>query len=331
MLEICLIGAGRIAQIHAANVARHPHAHLRYVVDVQRAAAEALATTYGAQSETDVGRALADPKVNAVIIASPTATHVDLIIAAAQAGKAVFCEKPIDLHMHQVDRCIARLKITPVPFFIAFNRRFDPSFARVQQQVRDGAIGRVELINITSRDPSPPPIGYIANSGGLFRDMMIHDFDMSRWLAGEEWVEVFARGSCVVDPAIGSAGDVDTAMVMLRSASGVLCHIDNSRRAIYGYDQRIEVFGSQGMLQAANRSSTSTQLWSSTGIISERPMAFFLDRYAEAYALELDHFVRSVLDGTPLRIGAHDGRQALVLADAALRSATEGQPVTLTL
>lgn len=325
MLGVCLFGAGRIGAIHAGNIARHPGAGLRWVVDVNRQAANALAGRYGARSGSDVGAALGDPDVRAVVIASSTNTHVDLILAAAHAGKAIFCEKPIDLDLARVDRCIAEVAPLGVSVFVGFNRRFDPSFAALHAEIRKGAIGRVEQVVITSRDPGPPPLDYVKVSGGLFRDMMIHDFDTARWLLGAEPVEVSAQASCVVDPAIGQVGDVDSAMVTLKTADGVLCQISNSRRAVYGYDQRIEVLGERGMLQAGNRTTTAVSRWGADGVVTDKPLYFFLERYGDAYRAEMDHFLGAVAEGTPLALGARDGRAALALAEAALASLASGR------
>ena len=212
---------------------------------------------------------------------------------------------------------------------VGFNRRFDPHFARLERQLRDGRIGRVELLSITSRDPSPPPIAYVRVSGGLFRDMMIHDFDMARWLLGEEPVEIFAAASVLVDPAIGEAGDVDTAVVTLRTGSGALCQISNSRRAAYGYDQRIKVLGSKGALRSDNVAESTVVFAGADGIVSDKPLPFFLERYAEAYRLELDHFVEALTRGTPPLPDGGDGVKALVLADAALQSLEARRPVAL--
>jgi myo-inositol 2-dehydrogenase/D-chiro-inositol 1-dehydrogenase len=257
MFNICQIGAGRIGKIHAANVVQHPDARLKYIIDTHAPSAESLAQQYGA-SVTTIDQALADGEIDAVIIASSTDTHADYMEAAARAGKAIFCEKPIDLDLARVGRCLKVVEDAGVPCALGFNRRFDPMFSALQKRLADGQIGKLELLSITSRDPSPPPAHYIKSSGGLFRDMMIHDFDMARWLLNEEPVEVYATASCLVDPAIGAMGDVDTALVTLKTASGRLCQISNSRRAIYGYDQRIEAHGELGMLRAENR--TETQL-----------------------------------------------------------------------
>ncbi|MCK6550046.1 inositol 2-dehydrogenase [Myxococcota bacterium] len=329
MIEVGLFGAGRIGAIHGANVARHGAARLAWVYDVDAAAAERLATSLGTKVATDPGAALADPALDAVIIASPTSTHVELAVLAARAKKAIFCEKPIDLDLGRVDAAIAEVVRAGVPFFVGFNRRFDPSFARVYEAVRRGVIGDVETVTITSRDPAPPPPSYVRGSGGLFRDMMIHDLDMARWMLGEEPVEVFAMASCLVDPAIAEAGDVDTAAVVLKTARGKLAQIQNSRRAAYGYDQRVEVFGQKGMLQAGNVRASTVERWSADGVEADKPLHFFLERYEDAYRAELDHFVRALRDGAPLAITADDGRRALVLAAAAAESLRIGRPVAI--
>lgn len=328
MIGICQFGAGRIGRIHAANVAAHPQAALRYVVDVVEEAAKPLAERYGA-ALADAPTALGDATVDAVIVASTTDSHAELVAAAARAGKAIFCEKPIALELAPVDRCLAEVKRRGVMLMVGFNRRFDPSFAALHRALDEGRIGRVEMVSITSRDPQPPPMDYLKGSGGLFRDMTIHDFDMARWLLGEEPVEVFAWASCLVDDAIGAAGDVDTAAVVLRTDGGAICQINNSRRAVYGYDQRIEVFGSKGMLQAGNRAPTSVELATADGIVRDKPLYFFLERYAESYKAELDHFIACIRgEATPLT-GARDGRMALVLAEAAVESQRLGKPVKL--
>ncbi|MEM1025125.1 MAG: inositol 2-dehydrogenase [Myxococcota bacterium] len=330
MMKCCLFGAGRIGQVHALNLHAHPGAEVAWVVDPNEEAATVLARRVGAQVSTNPGDALADVESTAAFITSPTPTHVDLIKSAAKAGKAIFCEKPIDLDAARVDEAIAAVEASGVPFFIAFNRRFDPSFSRVKAELARGAIGRLEMVSITSRDPGPPPLEYLRQSGGLFRDMMIHDLDMARWLLGDEPVSVFAAGSALVDPNIGDMGDVDSAVVTLQTQDGVLCQIANSRRATYGYDQRLEVLGARGMLRAENVQPHTVSAWSEAGIHHDKPPHFFVERYAEAYRAEVDHFVRAVQDGQqPLLTGPHDGLQALVLADACLESLQTGRPVRL--
>jgi myo-inositol 2-dehydrogenase/D-chiro-inositol 1-dehydrogenase len=326
VIEFCQFGAGRIGKVHADNIAAHPDARLRYVIDVDKAAAAALADLHGAEV-TDAESALADPGVSAVVIASSTDTHADLVEAAARAGKAIFCEKPIHLDLRRVDACLSVLRECKASMFVGFNRRFDPSFASLKTAVREGRIGKVEMVSITSRDPAPPPIDYINVSGGLFRDMMIHDFDMARWLLGEELVEVFATGSCLVDPAISAAGDIDTALVTLKTDAGALCQISNSRRAAYGYDQRIEVLGEKGMLCAKNQLPTSVEQATADGIRTDPPLYFFLERYADAYRRELAAFIDAVTEGTEPSPNGDDGYAAQALAEAAMESYKAGQTV----
>jgi len=273
--------------------------------------------------------AFADPEVDAVLIASSTDTHARLAIAAARAGKAIFCEKPIDLSLKKVDDCLQEVGKAGVPMFVGFNRRFDPSFSALKRRLDAGEVGAVEQVVITSRDPGPPPLAYLKVSGGMFRDMTIHDFDMARWLLGEEPVEVFAWGEALVDKKIARAGDIDSAMLILRTASDKMCHINNSRRAVYGYDQRIEVFGAKGLLRAENLGETTVEHYTERGTVSDRPLDFFLERYAEAYRVELSAFVSALNAKSPMPVNAHDGRQALVLAEAALKSLKSGkaQPI----
>ena len=328
MISFCQFGAGRIGAIHAENIVRHPGARLAAIVDVDRDAAERLATRHGAAVGTQAG-VLADPGIDAVVISSSTDTHADLVEAAARAGKAVFCEKPLDLDRRRAEACLAVVGECGVPLMVGFNRRFDPHFARLEHQLRNGRVGQVELVSITSRDPSPPPLAYVRVSGGLFRDMMIHDFDTARWLLGEEPVELFAAASVLVDPAIGEAGDVDTAVVTLRTGSGALCQISNSRRAVYGYDQRIEILGSKGALRADNVAESTVVFAGADGIVGDKPLPFFLERYAEAYRRELDHFVAALTRGTPPLPGGDDGVKALALAEAALQSLETRRPVAL--
>jgi myo-inositol 2-dehydrogenase/D-chiro-inositol 1-dehydrogenase len=328
MLNLCLFGAGRIGAIHAANITAHPYANLTRVVDVNPEAADKLARQHEAQTSS-VEAALADPKIDAVVIASSTDTHADLLEQSARAGKAILCEKPIDLSLERVDRCVSVLEQYPVTCAIGFNRRHDPMFSRLRREIIDGRIGSLETLLIISRDPSPPPAGYISSSGGMFRDMTIHDLDMARWLLGEEPVEVFASASCLVDPAIGEQGDVDTAVITLRTAAGRLCQIQNSRRASYGYDQRIEAFGSEGMLQADNLTETALRHTGDSGSLTDKPLYFFLERYAQAYQLELADFIDAVQTGRPPLADQHDGRGALLLAEAALQSRQSGRPVLL--
>jgi myo-inositol 2-dehydrogenase/D-chiro-inositol 1-dehydrogenase len=328
MISFCQFGAGRIGAIHAANIAAHPGARLHTLVDTDHAAAERLAVRHGAVVRSRA-EALADPDIDAVVIASSTDTHADLVEAAANAGKAIFCEKPLDLDRRRAEACAAVAESCGVPLMVGFNRRFDPNFARLEREIRAGRIGKPEILRLASYDPAPPPLDFVRRSGGLFRDMMIHDLDMACWLLGEEPVEVFASASVLVDPAIGAAGDVDTAVVTLRMASGALCQIANSRRAVYGYDQRIEVLGSKGALQAENIVESTVVFSGIEGIVSDKPLPFFLERYAEAYRRELDHFIAAVAGGAAPLVGGKDGVRALALADAASESARTGRPVAL--
>jgi myo-inositol 2-dehydrogenase/D-chiro-inositol 1-dehydrogenase len=329
MLEIALIGAGRIGQIHARNIARHPGAKLRSITDVNQDAARKLAQELGAEASTDPKKAIQDPAVNAVVICSPTDTHAELIEVAAKAGKAIFCEKPIDLSLERVDRCLETVRKAGVTMMIGFNRRFDVNFAAVKKGIGDGRIGKLETLIITSRDPGPPPIGYIKQSGGLFRDMMIHDFDMARWLLGEAPIEIYAVASNLVDPEIGKAGDIDTAMVVMKTKSGAIAQISNSRRAVYGYDQRIEAFGSKGMLQAGNQVGNTVTFSGEPGVASEKPLHFFLERYDQAYRAELQHFIECCLGKAKPETSIEDGRNAIALAEGAVQSLKTGQPVKL--
>ncbi len=325
MLEIAVIGAGRIGQIHAANIAAHPGARLAGICDPIPEAAERLAARCGTRVLTLDEAFHAD----AVLIGSPTPTHADFIERAAAAGKAVFCEKPVDLSAARVRTCLEAVASAGIPLMVGFNRRFDPHFAALKRRLDAGEVGNLELLTIISRDPSPPPPSYVAASGGLFRDMMIHDLDMARFLLGEDPIELFATASCLVDPGIGAAGDVDTAIVTLRTASGKLCQISNSRRATYGYDQRIEAHGAGGLLRAGNMTATTVELADGRGFTGDPALPFFLERYAAAYRAEIDTFITAVTAGTQPNPNGTDGLAALVLADAATESAHTHQPVVL--
>jgi myo-inositol 2-dehydrogenase / D-chiro-inositol 1-dehydrogenase len=324
MLRIGLLGAGRIGRIHGANVAAHPRARLAAIADASPPAAEALAAATGSHVR-DLDSIIEDRDIDAVVICTPTDLHAGLIERAARAGKAVFCEKPVDLDASRIRKCLK--VVGGATLMIGFNRRFDPSFSALARRLRAGEIGAVEIVTILSRDPAPPPAEHAAWSGGLFRDMMIHDLDMARFLLGEEPVEVHAVGACLVDPAIGKAGDVDTAAVLLKTASGRIAQISNSRRAAYGYDQRIEVHGSTGLLSAGNRQATTVTLADSAGYRTDPALPFFLERYAEAYRAELDAFVAAALGEAPASPSGEDGLRAQILADAATEAARSGKPV----
>ena len=326
MLTMALLGAGRIGRIHGQNVAANPRAKLAALADADAKVAQSLADLTGAKVAT-IDAIMADKAIGAVLICTPSGTHADLIERAVHSGKAVFCEKPVSLDAGRIVKCLKVVGDAKGKLMIGFNRRFDPSFADVRRRIDAGEAGKVELVSIMSRDPSPPPISYVEGSGGLFRDMMIHDLDMARFLLGEEPVEVHAVGSCLVDPAIGKAGDVDTAAVLLKTAGGRIASISNSRRATYGYDQRIEVHGSLGLLAAGNRHTTSVVRANGAGYATDPALPFFLERYADAYRNELNAFIAAVLDGKPISPSGDDGLKAQRLADAATESAKSGMPV----
>ena len=329
MPRIAVFGCGRIGRMHADNLARHPRTELVSVFDVAAEAAKATAEATGATVAPSVEAILDDGSIDAVLIASSTDTHVDLLTRSAKAGKAVLCEKPIDLDIEKVEACWAEIGELGPMVMLGFNRRFDPSFMELRRRLRDGAVGRLEQLTITSRDPGPPPAAYIKVSGGLFRDMTIHDFDLARYFAGDI-VAVHAEGANLVDPEIGRLGDIDSAMITMRSADGALIHISNSRRATYGYDQRVEAFGERGMLQAGNQRGTSLSFWGEDGTDVKDPvMNFFIERYTPAYQAEIDHFVDCLEGGGAPLAGFSEGLEALRLADAAYESMRTGQTVKL--
>ncbi|ALA18269.1 MULTISPECIES: inositol 2-dehydrogenase [Chelatococcus] len=328
MLNIGLLGAGRIGITHARAVTALPDARITAVFDPVDAAAAAAQALTGAR-RASVEEIMADKDIAAVIVATPTDLHATQVEEAARAGKAIFCEKPIDLSSARAEACLAVVREHNARLMLGFNRRFDPSFARLKAEVEAGAVGKVELVQITSRDPAPPPVDYIKRSGGLFRDMMIHDFDMARFLLGEEVTEVFATGAALVDAAIGAAGDVDTATATLKTASGRIAVITNSRRATYGYDQRLEVHGEKGMIQAGNETATTLTRANASGFTSDPLLDFFMQRYAEAYRLELAAFCRLAAGEDIAVPTGEDGLAALRLADAAVKSLASGQSVRL--
>jgi myo-inositol 2-dehydrogenase / D-chiro-inositol 1-dehydrogenase len=317
MFNVAIIGAGRIGQIHARNAADAAELRLKYVVDQNRAAAEAVAGQTGAKV-ADLDTVLGDSSVAGVIIASATGAHLDQTLSAASAGKAIFCEKPLDLDLSRVR--LAGPQLAGAALLIGFNRRFDTHFAALKARLDSNAIGKLESLSIISHDPAPPPISYIRESGGIFKDMAIHDFDMARWLLGEEPAEVFSSASCLVDPAIHEAGDVDTAKTLLRTASGKLCVISNTRRSGYGYDQRIEAYGSAGAARAENVLASTVSTYTERGAASDALQNFFLHRYAGAYRAEMSHFIAMLRTGEAPAVGYADGVAALVLAEAAARS-----------
>jgi myo-inositol 2-dehydrogenase/D-chiro-inositol 1-dehydrogenase len=318
-MKFGIIGAGRIGKIHGGNVAARRDCQVLYVADADPSAAADLAGSTGAKVAS-VDEILGSKEIDAVAICSPTDTHADLIERAAKAKKAIFCEKPIDLDVKRIRACLDVVRKANATLMIGFNRRFDPNFASLQKRVAEGAIGALEIVSVTSRDPSPPPLSYIARSGGLFRDMMIHDFDMARFILGEEPVAVSAMGSALVDKAIGEAGDIDTAVVIMETKSGKVAQISNSRRASYGYDQRVEAHGDKGMVHAANVRETTVELAGAHGFTSDKVLNFFLERYDSAYRRELNAFVEAVKTGAKPHPDGDDGLRANILADAAYQS-----------
>jgi len=328
MMDVALFGAGRIGKIHAGNVAREPGVRLRYVIDVDGAAASALAAQHGAQVAT-AEAALADNAVRAVVIGSSTDTHADLITRAAAAGKAIFCEKPVDLDVGRARECAEAVKRAGVVCMIGFQRRFDPTFAALKERLVAGEIGDPEMLVVTSRDPGAPPVEYLKRSGGIFRDMLIHDFDVFRWILDDDAATVYATGSVLTDPAVGTVGDVDSTAVTIHTRRGRLAQINTSRRAAYGYDQRFEVLGSRGMLQAGNHKPTEVVAATAASVSQDKPEHFFLERYRAAYAAEMAHFFAALAAGTPVRTSICDGVKALELADAATTSWREKRIVEL--
>ena len=329
MKNVAIFGAGRIGRIHAGNLAALSGVSLKYVCDPVAAAAADLAQTHGAAVST-IEAVFADPSIDVVAIASSTDTHSDLITRAAKAGKQIFCEKPIDLSVPRAEACAAAVKAANVACMIGFQRRFDPTFNEARTRMDRGEIGNPEMLVITSRDPGAPPVEYIKVSGGIFRDMLIHDFDVFRWILcadGDEAAWLSATGSVLTNPDIAATGDMDCTAVTIRTKKGRLCQISTTRRAAYGYDQRFEVLGSTGMLQCGNHTPSEVQQWSANGILADKPEAFFLQRYAAAYRLEVTHFFECLQTGAPFRTTIADGVAAQKLADAATESCKSGQPI----
>ena len=329
MVGVAVVGCGRIGRVHARNAAGNSRASLVMVFDVAGTAAEQTATELGVKAARSLEEVLSDRSVEAVLLATPTDTHVPLITAAVKAGKAVLCEKPVDLDPQRARECWSGIAGGNPRVMVGFNRRFDPSFKSLRERLEGGEVGPLELAIITSRDPAPPPAAYIRSSGGLMRDMTIHDFDMARYLAGDI-AQVHAFAANLVDPSTAALGDVDTCVVSLRAASGALIQINNSRRCVYGYDQRIEAFGAGGMLQAGNRYPTSVESWGAarTGA-RDGVLNFFVERYREAYEAELEAFISCVEEGRAMSPDFSDGVKALLLAEAAERSFRTGRVVDL--
>ena len=328
MTEVALFGAGRIGKIHAGNLARQPGVKLKYVVDVNATAAAELAQKYGAATAS-ADQVFGDASVRAVVIGSSTDTHAELIRRAAAAKKAIFCEKPVDLSLGRARECRALVVEAGVPCLIGFQRRYDPTFAALKARLDAGEIGEPEMLVVTSRDPGAPPVEYIKVSGGIFKDMLIHDFDIFRWILGDEAASVYATGSCLTDPAVAQAGDIDSTAVAIRTKKGRLALINTSRRAAYGYDQRFEILGSQGMLQAGNHTPTEVVASTAASVSRDKPEHFFLERYRVAYANEMAHFFEALAKGSPLRTSIDDGVKALELAEAATTSWREKRIVEM--
>jgi myo-inositol 2-dehydrogenase/D-chiro-inositol 1-dehydrogenase len=329
-IKFALLGAGRIGKVHARAVTSNPDARLAAVADAMPAAAKEISARHGCDIRT-IEQIEKSADIDAVVICTPTDTHADLIERFAKAGKAIFCEKPIDLSVKRVKSCLAVVEKTKAKLMLGFNRRFDPHFSAVQQAVAKGEIGNVEMVQITSRDPGAPPASYIKTSGGIFRDMTIHDFDMARFLLGEEPVSVFASASVLVDKEIGKLGDYDSASVILTTASGKQCAISNSRRATYGYDQRIEVHGSKGVISAENQRPVSIEIANASGYTRPPLHDFFMTRYVDAYAAEIAAFIAVIARGKSPSPSGKDGLAALLLAEAALQSVAKKRAIEVTL
>ena len=325
MLRIAVLGCGRIGQMHAANVAKHPRAELVTVYDVNQAAAETVAKALGVTAAASAAEVFASPNVDAVLVATATPTHADYIEMAIAAGKPILCEKPIDLSLARVNACAAKIGNTSLPIQLGFNRRYAPGHASARSAMLAGDIGDLHQVIITSRDPAIPPRAYLEAAGGLFRDMTIHDFDLARFMLGEEPTEIFAIAGALIDPALGAAlNEVDSAMFILRTASGKQCHINNSRTAVYGYDQRVELMGSKGMIISDNRKPHEMRRYSATTVEASQPYQFFfLERYSEAFMAEIDGFVDCIEKGAKPLASFDDGRRALILAEAAYLSLKE--------
>jgi myo-inositol 2-dehydrogenase/D-chiro-inositol 1-dehydrogenase len=326
VFRFALLGAGRIGKVHAKAVTSNPSANLVAVADPMERAAADLAAQYGCAIRT-IDEIAASPDIDAVVICTPTDTHANLIEKFSNAGKQIFCEKPVDLSVARVRACLATVKTNGTKLMVGFNRRFDPHFMAVKDAIAAGQIGTIEMVTIISRDPAPPPVDYIKRSGGIFRDMTIHDFDMARFLLGEEIDAVFAQGSVLVDPAIGTAGDYDSASVVLTTKSGKHATISNTRRASYGYDQRIEAHGSLGAVSAENQRAVSIEVANAKGYTRPPLLDFFMTRYTQAYANEIAAFIDALSGKREAAPSGEDGLAALVLADAAVKSAAEGRLV----
>jgi myo-inositol 2-dehydrogenase / D-chiro-inositol 1-dehydrogenase len=330
-LRVGIIGAGRIGKVHAETLAfRLPQAAPLAIADVNREVAQEVATRCGIPHVTkNNDEVFRNPGIDAVLICAPTSTHADLVIEAARAGKHIFCEKPIDHSLTKIDQALTAVEKAGVKFQVGFNRRFDANFARVRKAVTSGEIGEPHLMHIISRDPTPPPISYIKISGGIFIDMTIHDFDMARFLIGDEVESVYTTAGVKVDPEIGEAGDLDTALIVLQFKNGVIGAIENSRKAVYGYDQRVEILGSGGAIATGNCYPNQAVISTTTAIQRDLPLNFFMDRYTESFVTEMEAFVNAVLEDRPTPVSGLDGRISVVMGLAARKSYDERRPVRL--
>ena len=329
VLGLGLLGSGRMAHVYGPKINAHPGLRLEVIFNPNIASAERAVAAYGGRASADLEAVLSDPSIDAVIVATPTETHVDYVEAAARAGKPIYCEKPLDKTLERVDRCLATLKAHPVPFMLGFNRRFDPDNTAVRRAVQNGDLGRVNMLMSTSREPAPPPIHYVRASGGYFLDAQIHDIDLLCWIAGERPNNVFAAGTCVFDDQIAAEGDVDLAMTTLMMPSGALAHINNSRACAYGFDQRLEVLGTEGMVQTSNQRDDPLIRWASDRTEAKAPLKhFFLERYDSSFSHALDEFYRAIVEGRAPSATEHDGRAALAIALACTKSRISGKAET---
>ena len=324
-ITVGILGAGRIGQDHGNNLQRLAGLELKAVTDPYVDFTSWPPSPVATGVDPDL--ILLDDEIDAVLVCSPTPTHADLTERAAKVGQHVFCEKPIDLDPVRIRRTLAIVEESGVKFQVGYNRRFDPTFARVRRAVTDGEVGEIQLIKITSRDPEAPPAEYVRDSGGIFLDMTIHDFDMVRYLTGSEVEEVYAAGAVLIDPAIGEAGDVDTAVTTLKMTNGAIAVIENSRQAVYGYDQRVEVFGSGGSAEAGNETPNRVTVSSLDGVRSDKPLYFFLERYQASFVAELESFFASIRDDEPTPVGGMDGLMSVLVGLAASKSLAENRPV----
>jgi myo-inositol 2-dehydrogenase/D-chiro-inositol 1-dehydrogenase len=329
-INVALAGLGRIGKIHLKNLSRNfPEIKVVAVMDVFDES-KTIADEFNVPVFVkDFDELLAVPGLDAVVICSPTDTHADYVVKAAKAGKQIFCEKPLDLSLERVKEVLAIVKESGVKLMLGFNRRFDPEFKKIRQLVTNDAIGDVQIVKITSRDPGPPPVSYVKVSGGMFLDMTIHDFDMARYISGKQVKEVFAKATVKIDPEIGQAGDVDTAIITLTFEDDSMAVIDNCRKAVYGYDQRLEVFGSKGMAQAENNFPNNHKLYTATGVSGDLPLHFFLERYDASYNQEIREFIDALVTGGKMPVDGTDGLLSMAVALAAKKSVTENRPVKI--